>query len=88
MTKEEHRIKSINEMSAQILDEWLEKLENEPNFEADKLIATIYGSMIAASLMGHSPESLISDVNRAVEGIKEGLKDMTDGFHESDRGNE
>lgn len=82
--KDENRVNKINEMSAEILQEWLEKIENEPEFEADKLFATIYGSMIAASLMGYSPDALVDDVKRAVEGIK----DMTDGFYKSDRGNE
>lgn len=70
MTDEEERVKRINEMSGQILQEWLEKLENEPDLEADKLIANVYGGIIAASLMGYSPQAMIDDANRAVENIR------------------
>lgn len=70
MTDEEERVKRINEMSAQILQEWLEKLENEPDLEGDKLVATVYGGMIAASLMGYSPQAMVEDANKAVEKIK------------------
>lgn len=76
---DEERVKFINEMSAQILEEWLAKLENEPDLEGDKLLATVYGGMIAASLMGYSLEALVNDATRAVERIE----NLMDGQNES-----
>ena len=70
MTFEEDRVKKINELSADILVDWLKRMEADPDLEEDNLIATIYGSWIAASLLGYSPEAFLDDANRAIENIK------------------
>lgn len=70
MTDEEARVKKINEMSSDILVDWLKRMEADPDLEGDKLMATIYGSWIAASLLGYSPEAFLDDANRAIKNIK------------------
>ena len=70
MTDEEARVKKINEMSSDILLDWLKRMEADPDLEGDKLVATVYGGMIAASLLGYSPEAFLDDANRAIENIK------------------
>lgn len=65
---EETRIKIINERAAAHLHDWLLQLENE-EVTPDDLLAALYGGMIAAILLGYSPESMIEDAKKGAEKI-------------------
>jgi hypothetical protein len=65
---EENRIKIINERAAGNLHDWLLQLENE-EVTPDDLLAELYGGMIAAILLGYSPESMVEDAKKGAEKI-------------------
>lgn len=65
---EENRIKIINERAAAHLEDWLLQLENE-EVTPDDLLAALYGGMIAAILLGYSPESMVEDAKKGAEKI-------------------
>jgi hypothetical protein len=66
---EENRIKIINERAAAHLHDWLLKLENE-EVTPDDLLAALYGGMIAAILLGYSPEHMVEDAKKGAEKIR------------------
>jgi len=55
---EEERIKVINEKAGEHLKDWLERLENE-EVTTDDLLASVYGGMVTAYLLGYSPDSMV-----------------------------
>ena len=63
---EEERIKLINEQAAVHLEDWLEQLENE-EVTTDSLLASIYGGMVAAYLLGYSLDKMIEDAKAGAE---------------------
>lgn len=58
--EEDERVKLINEKSAAHLEVWLQQLEDEDVTE-DDLIASVYGGMVTAHLLGYNLEKMISD---------------------------
>jgi hypothetical protein len=65
---EEERIKLVNEKAAAHLEDWLKQLENEEVTE-DDLLASLYGGMVAAYLLGYSPDLMIEDAKAGTERI-------------------
>jgi len=59
MTKDE-RLENINQQAGVYLDDWLKKLEDEEATE-DDLLASVYGGMVTAHLLGYNLETLIND---------------------------
>jgi hypothetical protein len=64
--KEEDRIKKINDLSAKHLEDWQKKLENEEVTE-DDLLASVYGGMVTAYLLGYNLEGMYSDAKAGAE---------------------
>ena len=58
---EEERINKINKAAKKHLEDVLMQIESG-ELDGDDLIAVLYGYLVAAALMGYSPESLIKDV--------------------------
>lgn len=65
---EEERVKKINFAAAGHLQDWLLQLENK-EVAPDDLLASLYGGMIAAILLGYSPESMVEDAKKGAEKI-------------------
>ena len=70
---EEERVANINVNAAKHLEDWFEQLENE-EVTPDDLLASLYGGMIAAYILGYDPESMINDAKIAANK----LADMVD----------
>lgn len=63
---EEQRIKSINTSAMRHLEDWLLQLENE-EVSDDDLLAALYGTSLAAILLGYSPEHIVEDARKGAE---------------------
>ena len=63
---EDERVKQINYNAAGHLQDWLEQLENE-EVTTDDLLASIYGGMVAAYLLGYSPDLMVEDAKAGAE---------------------
>jgi len=57
---EEERIQKINTKAAVCLEEWMQKIEDEEVTE-DDLLASVYGQMVAAYLLGYNLEAMLKD---------------------------
>jgi hypothetical protein len=62
---EDERVKKINDNAAIHLQEWLEQLEDSE--DADDLLASLYGAMVAAYLLGYSPDVMSADAKSGAE---------------------
>ncbi len=65
---EDERVKKINDNAAIHLQEWLKKLEDrEDSEDADDLLSSLYGAMVAAYLLGYSPDAMVADAKAGAE---------------------
>ena len=64
----DERIKKINENAVKHLEDYLKQLENE-EIEPDDLLSVVYAGMIAASLLGYSPQALADDAQKGADQI-------------------
>jgi hypothetical protein len=62
---EDERVKKINNNAAIHLQEWLQQLEDSK--DADDLLASLYGAMVAAYLLGYSPDVMAADAKAGAE---------------------
>ena len=63
---EEERLKMINEKAVMHLQDCLEQLVNE-EVNGDDLLASLYGRMIAAYVLGYNPEVMLADAKSVSE---------------------
>lgn len=63
---EDERVKQINYNAAGHLKNWLNQLENEEVTE-DDLLASLYGGMVAAYILGYSPDKMVDDAKAGAE---------------------
>ena len=71
---EDDRVKFINEASAARLKDWLQQLENDEVTE-DDLLASLYGGMIAAYILGFDPAAMLKDAKAGADKLAGGLLD-------------
>ena len=71
---EEERIASINSNAVEYLEEWLQQLENNEVTE-DDLLASLYGGMIAAYILGFDPAAMLKDAKAGADKLAGGLLD-------------
>ena len=71
---EEERIVSINSNAAKHLKDWLEQLENGEVTE-DDLLASLYGGVVAAYLLGFDPAVMLEDAKSGADKLAAGLLD-------------
>lgn len=62
---EDERIKNINLKAATYMQDWLKQLEDRE--DADDLLASLYGAMLAAYLLGYSPDAMVADAKIGAE---------------------
>lgn len=74
---EEDRVKFINEASAAHLEDWLQQLENDEVTE-DDLLASLYGSMVAAYLLGYNLENMYADAKAGGERLMKAFEEHED----------
>lgn len=79
---EDERVKQINYDSAGHLRDWLEQLENE-TVTTDDLLAALYGSMVAAYLLGYSPDAMVTDAKAGAEKLMKLLEETEETLPES-----
>jgi hypothetical protein len=72
---EQARVESINKKVALILEEVLERLEDE-TLSADDFLAETYARLVAAYALGYSPGVLIENAQRAVERLNDVVEGM------------
>ena len=72
---EEERIKVINEKAGEHLKDWLERLENE-EVTTDDLLASVYGGMVTAYLLGYSPDSMVEDARAGAERLMKQIEEQ------------
>lgn len=77
MTEEikQERLDKINDKASKHVRDWLKQLENDEELASDDLLASVYGSLIAAVLFGYSPDALANDAKRAAENILKEAKE-------------
>jgi hypothetical protein len=63
---ETHRVSKINVSSVKALGDLLESMENE-SLDEDQFLAETYARLIAAKLLGYSPEALVADAQSAAQ---------------------
>jgi hypothetical protein len=79
---EDERVKQINNAASVYLQDWLEKLENE-EVTQDDLLASLYGSMVAAYLLGYSPDTMVGDAKAGAERLMLLLKETEESLSET-----
>ena len=62
---EDERVNKINLEAGKHVQDWLEKLEDSES--ADDLLASLYGGMVAAYLLGSSPDVMVIDAKAGAE---------------------
>lgn len=65
---EQERLDKINRDAHIHLQKYLEQLEKE-EMSHNELLSVVYAGMIAAGVMGYSPEALSNDAQKAVNKI-------------------
>jgi hypothetical protein len=60
------RVTKINNKSAEILQDLLKKID-EDGMTGDDLLATVYGSMVTAAVLGYSIDALVNDAKAAAD---------------------
>lgn len=65
---EQERLDKINQNAGKHLEDYLKQIENE-EITSDDLLSIVHGGMIAAGLMGFSPEALVDDARSAINKI-------------------
>lgn len=63
---EDERVNLINTKAGKHLQDWLEQLENE-EVTTDDLLASLYGGMVSAYLLGYDPEVMVLDAKAGAE---------------------
>ena len=66
---EEERVAKINRAAVGHLEDWLVQLEKE-EVDGDDLLASMYGAMIAAFLMGYDPGAMVAYAKTASERLQ------------------
>lgn len=61
----EERLKFINEKAIVYLEDWLRRMEEGEN--PDELLASLYGGMIAARLLGYDPDDVAKEAAVAAD---------------------
>jgi hypothetical protein len=78
---DEDRITKINTRAGVYMQDWLYKIETEEVTE-DDLLASVYGGLVTAYLLGYSPEALVNDAkaggDRLLKMFEETEKELTD----------
>lgn len=78
---EDERIKKINYDSAGHLQNWLEQLDNE-TVTTDDLLASLYGAMVTAYVLGYSPDKMIDDAKEGAERLMKLLEETEESLPE------
>ena len=68
MNDEEQRVNDINARAVDHLEDWIRQLD-DGEVQPDDLLVVTYASLIAAILLGYSPEALLEDAKRAADNI-------------------
>lgn len=78
---EDKRVKKINDQAGVHMQDWLGKIETGEVTE-DDLLASVYGGLVTAYLLGYSPEALVNDAkaggDRLLKMFEETEKELTD----------
>ena len=70
--KDEARVKRLNEDSVIHLQDWLERID-EGEASEDDLLASLYGSMVAASVLGYDIQTMADDAKKGADKLVEVL---------------